>query len=71
MDCVIRPIPVARTTIDKSLMTYRMNFGSALIVPGMHTNVLDAFDSIQRIKEAADVVVPCHEPGFWEGTASP
>lgn len=37
---------------------------SPVIAPGIHTDVLKAYDSLLRIKELADIIVPLHEPAF-------
>lgn len=56
--------------VISGLCTIRENFepppGFPLpVVPaGMLTNVFDAYDSLLRIKEMADIVIPLHEPGF-------
>lgn len=31
------------------------------IAPGVHTHVMDAYDSIQKIKETADILIPIHD----------
>jgi N-acyl homoserine lactone hydrolase len=31
------------------------------IAPGVHINVMDAYDSIQKIKEKADILIPLHD----------
>lgn len=31
------------------------------IAPGVHTNVMEAYDSIQKIKETADILIPIHD----------
>lgn len=31
------------------------------IAPGVHLNVMDAYDSIQKIKEKADILIPIHD----------
>ena len=31
------------------------------ITPGVHINVLDAYDSIQKIKQTADILIPLHD----------
>jgi len=35
-----------------------------VITPGIHTNPLEAYDSLVRIKEMADIVVPLHDTRF-------
>ena len=35
-----------------------------IIIPGIHTDVLEVYDSVIRIKELADIIVPVHEPSF-------
>jgi len=42
-----------------------------LIIPGIHTNVLEAYDSVVRIKELADIIVPVHEPSFEKKSSIP
>jgi glyoxylase-like metal-dependent hydrolase (beta-lactamase superfamily II) len=32
------------------------------ISPGVHINLADAYDSIQKIKEMADIIIPLHDP---------
>jgi N-acyl homoserine lactone hydrolase len=36
----------------------------SVIPPGLHTNALDAYDSVLKIKEMAEIIVPLHEPEF-------
>lgn len=31
------------------------------IAPGVHINVMEAYDSIQKIKEMADILIPLHD----------
>lgn len=67
------------TAIIAGLCSIRENFeppplvreNSPVITPGMHTNPLDAYDSVTRIKEIADIVVPVHEPEFRQKSAVP
>jgi N-acyl homoserine lactone hydrolase len=35
-----------------------------IITPGMHTNALEAYDSVLRIKQAADIIIANHDPDF-------
>jgi glyoxylase-like metal-dependent hydrolase (beta-lactamase superfamily II) len=35
-----------------------------MIVPGIHLNVLEAYDSMLKVKNAADIIIPNHEPQF-------
>ncbi len=37
-----------------------------VICPGIHLNVVQAYESIWRIKKLADVILPMHEPD-WVG----
>ena len=39
--------------------------------PGVHINALQAYDSVLRIKEMADIIVPPHEPEFLEKSSIP
>ncbi|MEW6459153.1 MAG: N-acyl homoserine lactonase family protein [Bacillota bacterium] len=31
------------------------------VTPGVHINAMDAYDSIQRVREAADILIPLHD----------
>ena len=42
-----------------------------VIAPGINTNSLDAYDSLLRIKELADIVVPLHDPEFQQKSSIP
>ena len=42
-----------------------------VIAPGRNTNVLDAYDSLLRIKELADIVVPLHDAKFRHVSSIP
>jgi len=44
---------------------------SPVITPGMHTNALEAYDSVIKITEVADIIVPIHEPAFRQKRAIP
>ncbi len=35
-----------------------------VIAPGIHLNASDAYESILRIKELADILIPIHDPSF-------
>jgi N-acyl homoserine lactone hydrolase len=39
-----------------------------VITPGMHTNALDAYDSVLRIKQVSDIVIPNHDPDYQRGS---
>ncbi len=63
--------------IISGLCTLRDNFEPPpsvtlpVITPGIHTNALDAYDSVLRIKEMADIVVPLHDPEYRQKTSIP
>jgi len=62
--------------IISGLCTIRENFEpinktTPVITPGIHTNPLDAYDSLLRIKEMADIVVPLHDPEYLQKTGIP
>ncbi len=62
--------------IISGLCTIRENFEpidktTPVITPGIHTNSLDAYDSVLRIKEMADIVVPLHDPEYLQKTSIP
>lgn len=44
---------------------------SPIIAPGIYTDVLKAYDSVLRIKELADIIVPLHEPTLTQKTTIP
>jgi len=58
------------TAIISGICSIRDNFEPPppvtlpVIAPGVHTNVLEAYDSLLKIKEMADIVVPSHDPAF-------
>jgi N-acyl homoserine lactone hydrolase len=35
-----------------------------IIPPGTHVNVYESYDIMERVKEAADILLPLHEPKF-------
>jgi len=35
-----------------------------VIPPGTHVNAYEAYDIMLKVKEAADILIPLHEPGF-------
>jgi glyoxylase-like metal-dependent hydrolase (beta-lactamase superfamily II) len=41
------------------------------IAPGVHINLADAYDSIQKIKQIADILIPLHDPAIGKRTAIP
>ena len=62
--------------IISGLCTIRENFEpidktTPVIAPGIHTNPLDAYDSVLRIKEMADIVVSLHDPEYLQKTSIP
>ena len=65
--------------IITGLCTIRENFeppssvkmSTPVITPGIHTNVFEAYDSVLRIKELADIIIPNHEPEFRNKTSIP
>lgn len=66
------------TAIIAGLCTIRDNFeppsparGMLVTTPGIHTNVLEAYDSVLRIKEMADIILPLHEYEFIDKSSVP
>ena len=63
--------------IISGLCTIRDNFEPPspvtlpVIAPGIHTNVLDAYDSVLRIKQMANIVIPLHEAEFEQRSSIP
>ena len=49
------------------------NFPSAgpAIAPGVHINLADAYDSIQKIKSMADILLPLHDPSIGKQKTIP
>jgi len=60
--CTIREVFDPPQAIAKS---------TPVITPGMHTNVIEAYDSVVRIKEMADIIVPNHDPEFRNKSSLP
>ncbi len=42
-----------------------------VIPPGIHTNVMDAFDSVLSIRGIADILIPQHDPSFLNISSIP
>jgi len=40
--------------------------GIEIVAPGIHTDVLKAYDSVLKVKRLADIVIPLHEPKFLD-----
>ena len=40
------------------------NKGFPVITPGLHIDICQAYDSVLRVKEAADIILPLHECSF-------
>jgi glyoxylase-like metal-dependent hydrolase (beta-lactamase superfamily II) len=38
--------------------------GLEIVAPGIHTNVLEAYDSALRVKDTAKTIIPLHDPKF-------
>jgi N-acyl homoserine lactone hydrolase len=47
------------------------NFPFAVIPPGSHTNVMEAYDSLLRIQKRADIAIPLHDPVFCQRNKIP
>ncbi|MFC2008200.1 N-acyl homoserine lactonase family protein [Chloroflexota bacterium] len=67
------------TAIIAGMCTIRENFEPPstiketvpVIAPGIHVNPLDAYDSLLKIKDMADIVVPLHDPEFQHKSSIP
>jgi N-acyl homoserine lactone hydrolase len=67
------------TAVITGLCTIRENYSpppeleknAPVITPGMHTNALEAYDSVIRIKEMADIIIPIHEAEFQQKSCIP
>jgi len=40
--------------------------GFSIVAPGIHTDMLKAYDSVLRVKELAKIIIPLHDPTFLE-----
>jgi glyoxylase-like metal-dependent hydrolase (beta-lactamase superfamily II) len=40
--------------------------GVEIVAPGIHTDLLMAYDSVARVKEMADIIIPLNDPRFLE-----
>jgi glyoxylase-like metal-dependent hydrolase (beta-lactamase superfamily II) len=45
--------------------------GMTVIPPAIHLSVVDAYDSQDRVKKMADIVIPVHEPSFRDVPSIP
>jgi N-acyl homoserine lactone hydrolase len=67
------------TAVITGLCTIRENYSpppeleknAPVITPGMYTNALEAYDSVIRIKEMADIIIPIHEAEFQQKSCIP
>lgn len=50
--------------VIEALCCVRENFEPKLILPAYHTDLLTAYDSLARIKEVADYIIPMHETSY-------
>ena len=48
-----------------------LNITMPVIIPALHTSPFDAYDSLLRIKEMADIVVPAHDPEYLQKSSIP
>jgi len=56
-----------------SFIYHDKNFPSTgpAIAPGVHINLADAYDSIQKIREMADILIPLHDRAIGNRTVIP
>lgn len=40
--------------------------GLSIVAPGIHTDMLQAYDSVLRVKQLAKIIMPLHDPAFIE-----
>jgi glyoxylase-like metal-dependent hydrolase (beta-lactamase superfamily II) len=40
--------------------------GFKIVAPGIHTDMLKAYDSVLRVKQMANIIIPLHDPKFLE-----
>lgn len=67
------------TAIISGLCTIKDNFEPPppfsetmpVITPAIHTNTLEAYDNVLKIKEMADIVIPLHEASFQQKASIP
>jgi hypothetical protein len=67
----IHPLVVGINETDQGVMTYLRDYGNKnfpstgpAVAPGVHINLADAYDSIQKIKDMADILLPLHDPSI-------
>ena len=48
-----------------------LNITMPVIAPALHTNLFDAYDSVLRIKETADIIVTLHDPEYLQKSSIP
>jgi len=41
-----------------------INKEGSVILPGIHLNTMQAYDSMLKVKKAADIIIPLHEPSY-------
>jgi glyoxylase-like metal-dependent hydrolase (beta-lactamase superfamily II) len=45
--------------------------GLSFIPPGVHTDIMEAYKSVERVQSIADVIIPIHEPELVHRTTIP
>ena len=40
--------------------------GYRIMIPGIHYDAIKAYESVQKVKEIADIVIPNHEPELMD-----
>ena len=45
--------------------------GMTVIPPAIHLDVVEAYNTQVRVKEMADIIIPCHEPSFRDVASIP
>jgi hypothetical protein len=66
----IHPLVVGVNETDQGVMTYLRDYGKRIYLPiyafylkGGDRNILaEAYDSIQKIRRMADILIPIHDP---------
>ena len=38
--------------------------GAEIVAPGIHTDLLKAYDSVLKVKQMAEIIIPLHDPKF-------
>ncbi len=73
----IHPLAIGINETDQGIMTYLRDYGKnfpqvgPVVAPGVHIDAREAYDSIQKIRQMADILIPLHDIEIGRKTMIP